>query len=768
MGVSLSAISRFAKSGGARLRGYALPSRVGSPRGPHETHQSSDDDIPTQIQTINEDLARTRPELSLLLGVVIFVILTTLSIADIDLLIGRRISLPILDVTADLHFFLLSAPALVLAIHMTLLLRFRILRAKLNGLRDRICSKEGDDDKARAALGRQLNSHFFAEMHGRIQTDRVTRWLSVAIYCACLIVTPFFAMLAITVRSLPLHEVPLTTWQNLLLALDLFFMIYLHATTIRWRRIAWMATPIFGAISLLIFSVPDSPADYIGIYLWSAQVSMPSGSRTRWAFAPTAAILEGDGSGVIHLSRNLVVVGDQDRSASNDRTKAINLAGRDLRYSVMEALNLQNANLVSTDLEGSNLNLSDLRQARFGCTGQFTAGRHWNDIPRPAYISAIIAHCTILEYANMAFADLSGSTWFSAFAPAPPLENVNLLFAKLDKVELSGANFNNSDLTGASLVNSDFRQCSFIASNLTGANLSLSDFTSSFFFLADLQGALLYRSAFYNTDMIAARFDDATIVQSNFQDSYLAAATFNHSVISDSVSPPPSSFAWADLSNLQTLSRIEMRKRAMAYSHLAPILDEGTKPQFFSVSRPANFWGDDQNSSWLALKHALTRSNEDVSYRSAVSEIIANRACLDSSLLIGLFSWIFADADRQPLLDYTERIIDPGIQGVDPKLTVQRRGVTANNSAPTQADASTARPPLEFQDGPMMRTVQSPLPEWFPVPLILDKIDRDRCAVMPRELGAVLTNVRSLANTPRNRTIGYEHSWAQRNAVYGD
>ena len=452
------------------------------------------DDASDLITITNLDLTQTRTELFFLLAAVLFVVATTLSISDRDLLFGSHVQLPILGLSMSFDAFLLGSPLLLLAVHYALLLKFGRIRDKCLAINDFINRAQAKDINVAKSLALKTTSNFMAQWLITGTADSFYRHLSSIIYFLSVCLAPLLTFLLLTIRTLPLHQSSLTAVQILVLSLDVTLLTLFHwSSSHRKLRAATIGVTTW-IVASLIFCIPDSPFDRLGRSLWAAKVPFASSDSQRIAFAPTAFLLENGldnatGRPILFFSRNLIVTDDRPgraaRAVGTTRSASVqtmgtvgpSFRGRNLRYAILDRSDFGGADFTLADLTGVSLDDADLRGATFGCTAantdpfatlwSFTVHRsetgRWVDTD---------ASCTVMTNINLNRADLRESKFVWGQLKKPSLAGARMSDANLAGVDLSNVNLSLASLNNANLVGANLSYASLIGATLTNANLT--------------------------------------------------------------------------------------------------------------------------------------------------------------------------------------------------------------------------------------------------------------------------------------------------------
>jgi uncharacterized protein YjbI with pentapeptide repeats len=522
------------------------------------------------IKTANEDFSQSRTELFFFLATIVFVVITTLSITDRDLLFGSRVQLPILGLTMSFESFALGSPILLVATHYALLLKFGGIRAKCRAINSRLENLRLADPKDAASLPLTTTSNFMAQWLITGAADGFQQSMSYLIYFLVVCSAALIALAILMIRTLPLHRPEITGLQIISLSVDASLLALFHWRGRRGKTVVIFSGVATWAITSVVFSIPDSAFDRLGRMIWAAGAPFGHADAQRTAFAPTAFLLENgldsaSGRPVLLVSRNLIVTDDRGENSNpvpsastqqggvpSPKTKT-SFRGRDLRYAVLDRSDLRSVDFTLADLTGASLQGTDLRNAIFGCAltntnviaqlrnyifpGESSTGQ-WIDAP---------SECTSMRGINLAGADMRGVTFASSNEARVSMSGAQMNGVKLDGVDLSWLNFSLSLMYGASLVGADLHAADFSGAdltmaNLTGSNLSEAELRLTALSFARLDGANLYKARAIVSDLTGASLVGADLVGGIFY-----GARFNKTSLWGAIPPNSDGLAWADI-----------------------------------------------------------------------------------------------------------------------------------------------------------------------------------------------------------------------------
>jgi uncharacterized protein YjbI with pentapeptide repeats len=667
-----------------------VPATKPSPRSPERKKPPSPaETVAELIKTTNDDVARTRTELLFFLGAIAFIVLTIFGIDDHSLLIGTRINLPILGASIDLNSFLGGSPVLLVCIHFVMLLKFRSLREKCEAIETQL--RQVRRETLTGAHAKQLcvTSNFLTQWVVGRERNGVFAWLNFIVYFVCLYAAPIVALLFLMLRTLPLHNNFLTTFQSITLFIDIWLSIYVTGRANFWLASA-VALPISFLIAL-IFSVPDSPLDRFGrSYLISAAVPYGMPNATRQAFWPAAFFLESEvnlatGHPVRLLSRNLNVVNAQigpseydprlianSYEASEKGRPSIpfelrtNLSGRNLRYANLDYTNLRGAILIAADLTGADLRYADLTDSILGCTARGVAA---ND----PITEAAKANCTKFDAAileGVRFTGAVNQTTFSGVSYSASFADADLSFASFANADVPFLILNRADLSRASLFGANLSDASLVGTNLTGANLTGATMIRANAAFGSFGGAILTGADLEGGHFEIAAFDYASLAGANLQEATLWGASFRGADLWAATPPNKESASWSDFAKAITAPPSPSDRAQLEQSLNLLRNDQrfsGTKTfsALISNAKDAKLQQSKNNEIWKNWLSTLTVATYDEGYREALSRLITSVGCRDEQSARAINKWAvvlpatnesagvpFAEGDPLPEVDH--------------------------------------------------------------------------------------------------------------------
>lgn len=737
----------------------------------------ADNGLPALIDSANDDLSRSRLELYFFLGLIAFIIVTTLSITDKDLLVGARVKVPILELTMSLDAFLLGAPLTLLAIHFALLIKFDRLQEKCREINERIeLVSYGRAGNASDYRLRVTSSFLTQWLVGR--GNRFDRLLSGSIYVICFFIAPLATLGIITVRTLPLHNYVLTATQNLIIFADAWLLFYFRPNmTKRSIRSLIYASGTWFSVSLVL-CIPDSRFDDIGRAIWPVRVPFDvteTDALQRFAFGPTAFLLENrldetTKRPVLLFSRNLVVMDERMVSGGGTGSEGISLRGRDLSYALLAGSDLRDIDFTLADLTGANLERADLRGSKFGCIPykeeplmtlwrrlvrdriDRTAGRNWGstgfgDTGEGGWITTSFTDyyapliCSNLYHVNFDRADMRSADFGQGHAK-PSLFGTRLREARLDGVDFSMIDLGNADLVGASLAGVNLSGANLVGANLAQANLTAANLSNADLGLAVLLSSILDGANLREARLIATNLAYASLIGTDLTNAIVTAASFKHAKVWLSAPPPKKNLSWADLTNLNIekpneaeLSRIKKSvdqlqglSRQPAGSRLVKVLE--LESEKFSDKKL-------ENEVWANWARLLVRSKDESEYRNAYSKILIDAACSQLAYAMAIERW------AQPFWGYYDTYFrsDP-LPQPPPDAAIEQLDEILPSSDVLYPDSINYHP-------------DNPIPDWVDFAPLVTRFREGNCRAS-KELSAKF--IEKLEDTVARRALRANHS----------
>ena len=520
--------------------------------------EQTEETVRELIDSVNAASETAQKYWIILLTLSTYLLVAIAGITHLDLLLDAPTNLPIVSVKVPLAGFFVAAPALLVAVHFTLLLQHEILFNKISLLQTSIDHN--------SPVWSQLHSYVLSQALSKFRASRPVDFALKGMIVFSILLFPPLLLLYFQITFLPYHAIEITWWHRLCVFFDVSLLLF-FATSL-WKandELSVKASPmtrgraatannfrgdlkiefyksVFSKLlsaksrisvpritlflicvfSLEIATVPDELIDRVGRRIWPVRVPLfePPGDvlgrfRQRVVFYPTALIFEryrqpsaSIGPGLFGWSRNLFI--------SNADLSDRKLSTCNLRYAVFSTSRLPNVDFRFADLSGARFDDSSATMANF--TG--------------AYLRA---------------AEFLGSDAAGANFSAAHLERLISIQSHFE-----GANFSRSEITISEFDHSKFDGANFELARLEGALIYQTNMRGVNFDLACLQGAAfggfaLDRKfgAFGSGSADDSKSNDET--PSDFRGSNFRSAVFWQSAIPPSASLQYTNFLHAAL-----------------------------------------------------------------------------------------------------------------------------------------------------------------------------------------------------------------------------
>jgi uncharacterized protein YjbI with pentapeptide repeats len=449
------------------------------------------------------------------------------STTDRDLLLGKGVKLPVIDVEVPIAGFYTVAPYLVVLVHFNLLLQLQLLSRKLYAF----------DDAApadRAIGGPRDRLHIFPYTYYLVghATVAVNRLISIMVTITVLLL-PVVTLLALQVRFLAFQSVSVTwaqrlaTWLDVLVVFILWPVIisrtdswtaYFRSAIAKLQR-HWVAT-LTGLVLVATWITACLTID-VKVFLVSVALA-----------ALTAIIF-----GVIHVARAFFHFESEDQQGLHALilTAAIGLPlplalvarGETLERLFETRLRLtpvwmQTPLIPAEDLRRlvvpeaiilarapkpeliADLRSDDPAQAAAAARALEPANLKGRSL-RDAYLVRAVLTGADLRGAQLQGAWLDGAQLYRADLAGANLEYARLRNARLPKARLTGAHMPSADLGGAELTAADLGAADLREANLSGANLADARLQGADLRYARLDRAMLNRANLLGADLRGAQ-----------------------------------------------------------------------------------------------------------------------------------------------------------------------------------------------------------------------------------------------------------------------
>ncbi len=580
---------------------------------PETSRAAADNETPVNpyslLEAVNSSSDTSHTAWLIFIGIMAYLMVAVAGVTHKDLLLETPVTLPILQVNIQLTQFFRFAAVLLVLFHLGLISQLVLLARKTLEFDSAVRALEVSDRRTHP-LRLELHNFFFVQAIAGPHRSRIMSLFLHGMSWLTLVVIPVVLLLFIQISFLPYHDVVITWTHRVALSVDILMLvmigIFLMRTEASFFKAFWNTTVqhpmsfivtsgVLAAVAFFSFfvaTVPGEKLDRISRTVLPQSEDNTSGRRQRMSMGFVMPYVAGqaDGSlwGIFH--RNLVVT-DQDlvadrvtrRSSPDDAT--VSLRGRDLRYARLDRTDLHRVDLTGADLEGASFVGSDLTSARLQC----------------ADVSELIlsedrdlARCVKARRADFTRAKLTGVRMAGIDLRRATLEEADLQGAELPYALLIGANFSGAHLEKADLTGgvqmqaANFLIASMQGADLTGANAQFADFSSAGMQAVTLTHASLQSAVLRDADLEGADLRNTRLAGADLTGAKLPAADLRQATIWETLPPPETSLALADLSALSiappdaaeqaalttVINRLDdIRIRQQVREALAPVTD---------------------------------------------------------------------------------------------------------------------------------------------------------------------------------------------------
>ena len=200
----------------------------------------------------------------------------------------------------------------------------------------------------------------------------------------------------------------------------------------------------------------------------------------------------------------------------------LDLRERNLRYAQLENVDLRRAQLTSADLfeahlEGANLQGANLWDAKLQGADLSVAELQGADL-RESNLQGADLKWANLQGAGLGRAKLQGADLRRANLQGARLWRANLQGADLKDAELQGADLNDAELQGADLKDAELQGADLEDANLQGAYLEDAKLQGADLEDANLQGVTLFRANLQGADLEDANLQGADLTDAIMED----------------------------------------------------------------------------------------------------------------------------------------------------------------------------------------------------------------------------------------------------------
>ena len=467
-----------------------------------------------------------------------YVLVIVFSTTDMDLLIGKGIKLPVVDVEVPIVGFYAVAPYLLVLVHFNLLLQLQLLSRKLYAFDDAAPKDEGI-----GGLHDQLNifpyNYYLVGRPSRLVGNLVALVVTIT-----MLLLPLAALLTLQARFLAYQSERVLWWQRAATWLDVVSVVMLwpvimdrrdswsayirgiwQRARVHWLRWLW---GFFGVAIFIAFLTSESQV----VPLWLDK------SFVAWLLLTFLAPALRRGVGWLSGGRYF----------AGQRTMApVTLGVRGLLTTLLLGLPLPlilvaEGERIDRPLEYGPL-MQSLRHLDLHEKALFAKP------PRPEVLADLRgtdpakrqAALRSVERIDLQKRSLRGADLYKALMPMADLRGANLQGANLWEADLQGADLTlaqlqgakllGTQLQGADLLNAVLQGAALVGAQLQGASLIFAALQASDLSFAELQGADLGNANLQGADLRNAALQGASLSRANFKGAKLREATLYTSPI---------------------------------------------------------------------------------------------------------------------------------------------------------------------------------------------------------------------------------------------
>lgn len=471
-----------------------------------------------QVKALLEDANKGSQHVAVLhvafMGLCAYLLTTAFSTTDLNLLVGKGVKLPIVDVEVPIAPFYAAAPYLVLLVHFNLLVQLQLLARKIFVFDDLAVKISEDDTSALDALRGQL--HIFPFTYFLVWPQRtmvsVTLGLMVSV---SLVYLPLATMFALQIKALAYQHQYVTWAQRVAIWTDFTLIAAMWPLIVirhdRYR--AWWE-------ELLKYCLNNRAMRIAGVLfvLGLALVFWSESKELFWTGVIVCIAFPWIGQVLLRRSTSL------SRSCDKGRV-VITLIAAGLAFIIF--VHLQFHVLLLALLVLMSIALFWYSDAPDRSLPLLSAAPLALLLPL-----GLIVDGERLESGLTSLGPRTGATYVSGtfFEHARRLDlNGQVTNSKGGKTETAGLNLSNrqlrkAQLEGAHLVSASLRSARLQGANLVGGNLMCADLTGALLKGADLAGANLQCARLYRADLAGANLSGARLQAASLESANLEGA----------------------------------------------------------------------------------------------------------------------------------------------------------------------------------------------------------------------------------------------------
>lgn len=470
-------------------------------------------DLEQEMEGIKEASQRLRTLEFSFLGVCLYIGLAAASTTDSDLLLGKQLTLPLIQGSLSILWFFFLAPLLVLAIHSYLLTNHLFLSRRIKLLREHVLHGSEfplEKQAFRGAIeGKGVVHVLPAPLVGLLLpfshvSTRNRRFVLYLLFAGLNVFVPLLVLLVLELEFIPFRSRIITVWQVAVIAFDVVLVLF-TARSLGRDMAVWQGRR---PLRLLLFSLAGFFLLASSVLLATLWVSVRGQGETSWWVKKARNFACLDLADAVLVS-NAARPGEANRFGRKDDALLQVAIGADLRRRNLECANLRRVVLVKADLRHAKLRYADLeradlRRAELGSADFFRANlRHadlggatgdqvtsfWGADMHESRLSGGIFRGTDFREADLNNAELEAADFYEAKFPGARLENSRLNGSSLEKADLSGVLANDVRARGSTFKDAVLFMGWFTRARLSATELRVWETGGLILRGADLRGA---------------------------------------------------------------------------------------------------------------------------------------------------------------------------------------------------------------------------------------------------------------------------------------
>jgi len=519
----------------------------------------------------------------------LFLLATSFSATDEDLLIGKSITISQLGgVTVPVVLSFGFMPAIFLALHLYTLIRFDLLMQNLRHFEVELRAHvplQRDRDRCLQLLA---NTEFI-QAAVQPEASLVFRWT----YRFMLAVFPVAVLLLVQLGSLRLQIHVVNIVHHITILLDILLLIWFFRrqrpsgdSVLLWlfKRGRFVLPALVWGFNFAWCKVPSAEATTVGAGKQARSVSEALqqpvdlllcphvGLGCRYLSVPGRTLV-----GKVWDNRTFVELraGEDLNATRRAAFEPLVLQGKRLRFANLSGSQFFNVDLSGTDLRGASLGRAQMQGASLN--GAQLQGARLDE----AQMQGAWLDWAQLQGALLSRAQLQGASLEKAQLQGASLRWAQLQGASLEGAQLQGASLLGAQLQGASLGQAQLQGALLRRAELQGALLQFSQLQGARLDGAQLQGALIAIARIWSMRAPGAALDDAQLRDPDFSD----APPCPDEVQAGEACPNPRSWAgWIE----EWIKSIPAGWRRDAAQQRLAVLTAGTEPA--GAETPQGAW----------------------------------------------------------------------------------------------------------------------------------------------------------------------------------